>query len=283
MILVADSGSTKCDWLLENPGSEPLSFSTIGFNPMFHNADFIATEILKNDGIVRIADSVTQIFYYGASVSSPDRVETIKSALHRVFPLADISAEHDLTGAVRATCGTKSGIVCILGTGSNSCYFDGITIDDHIPALGYILGDEAGGADFGRRFLQMYLYHKLSPVIVTAIEDSGVSKEDIFRHVYREPGANVYLASFMRLIHKFRAYVEIREMLRTGFKDFLDIHVCGYDMYKEVPVHFVGSVGVNFKEELMDVCRSMNIKTGLFTNEPVKNLFHYHTKKHAEL
>lgn len=285
MILVADSGSTKCDWLLETPGSSPRLFHTMGFNPLFHDADFIAGEIQKNTALSTASEKIKAVYYYGASVSSEERTAIVVKALKSVFTNADVFAEHDLTGAVRATCGDNPGIACILGTGSNSCYFNGLVIDDHIPALGYILGDEAGGADFGKRFLQLFLYHKLPENVAGKLKSEGLSREEIFRRVYKEPGANVYLASFMKQISLFRNEPVIQKMLHSGFRDFLEIHVKPFELHNHVPVHFVGSVGFNFKAELQHVCESMNIHTGIFTNEPVWNLFHYHINKnkHAEL
>jgi N-acetylglucosamine kinase-like BadF-type ATPase len=283
MILVADSGSTKCDWLLQQPGSSPLSFHTMGFNPMFHTSEFIVAEIQKNKSLLQYAKQVTHVYYYGASVSSPDRITLVKNALKTIFEHAEISAEHDLTGAARATCGTEPGIACILGTGSNSCYFDGKEIHDSIPALGYVLGDEAGGAWFGREFLKLYLYNQLPNEINEAIKNNGHIKEEIFRRVYKTEGANVYLASLMPLILQFKNHEKIQEMLKSGFLEFLKYHVVPIKEHLQCNTHFVGSIGLHFREELIAVCNSMNIKTGIFTNKPIDNLFHYHITNHAQL
>lgn len=276
MILVADSGSTKCDWLLDLGEGHTREFHTMGFNPLFHTSDVIAHEILKNSELMGLSHAVTDIFFYGASVSSDDRRAIVINALKSCFPKAKIHADHDLTGAARATCGHNPGIACILGTGSNSCYFDGTTISEKVPALGFILGDEAGGAWFGKEFIRHYLYHELPENIEQYLHQNGIEKEDIFTRVYKSEGTNVYLASFMKIIHQFKKENIIHGMLQRGFKEFLKIHVCKFENYKEVPVHFVGSVAINFREELTECCASMGIQMGVFTNHPVTGLLKFH-------
>lgn len=282
MILVADSGSTKCDWLICNNNQELLPFYTMGFNPMFHDSVFIESEILKNSDLIQFSEEVSKVFFYGASVSSDDRKKTVSDALSRVFKNAQIEVDHDLMGAARATCGSNSGIACILGTGSNSCYFDGKTLYEKVPALGYILGDEGSGAWFGKELLKNYLYHNLSAEINSALENSGVEKENIFKQVYQQPGANVYLASFMKFIHAHKSDPTIQKILISGFTQFIEPHICKFENYTNVPVHFVGSVAVNFKDELQLACDSFGIKTGIFTNQPIQGLMQYHLH-HAQL
>lgn len=251
---------------------------TIGFNPMFHNSEFIRDEILKNTNLVQNANTIKKVYYYGASVSSPDRREIVRKALADVFKSAELYTDHDLIAAARSTCGETPGIACILGTGSNSCFYDGKNIADGVPALGYILGDEGGGAWFGRELLRLYLYNLLSDEIKEDLKGMGAEKEEIFRRIYRSPGPNVYLASFMPLIGKHRADATIKNMLHHGFLEFCKFHVCTFENYKNYSVHFVGSVAMYFKEELFKVCSELNIATGIITNEPVQELFTYHLK-----
>jgi glucosamine kinase len=276
MLLVADSGSTKCDWLLDLGSGKSIPFSTMGFNPLFHHTEFIVAEIHQNEGLMEHAAGVTEVHFFGASISSEERKTTVTHALEQVFRNATIHADHDLAGAAIATCGGEPGIACILGTGSNSCFFDGKEMYEKVPALGYILGDEAGGAYFGKEFLKLFLYHKLSPEISQHLEENGVTKEIIFRHVYQSEGANVYLASFMNTIRKFREEPAIKRMLVQGFHEFLKAHVCCYEGYKLFPVHFVGSVSWYFREELEQACEENGITTGTFTNEPVIGLLEYY-------
>lgn len=278
MLLVADSGSTKCDWLLDQKSDEPLAFATMGFNPLFHTTEFIVAEIWKNEGLMEHANEVTEIYFFGASISSAERKQRITLALEQVFRNATVHADHDLMGAAIATCNGEPGIACILGTGSNSCFYDGNEIFEKVPALGYILGDEAGGAYFGKEFLRLFLYHKLPSFVEDELENSGLNKEQIFSKVYRETGANVYLASFMNTIAKYRDEKVISHMLHHGFTEFLRAHVCCFESYKMFPVHFVGSVAKYFEKELRHCCNELEIKTGNITNEPVRGLLEYYKR-----
>ncbi|MFM9943598.1 MAG: hypothetical protein ACKVQB_00050, partial [Bacteroidia bacterium] len=189
MLLVADSGSTKCDWILVKSTGERLETSTMGFNPFFHNSVFIESELKKNELFVKYAGEVADLYFFGAGASSQNRNSIIENGLKKVFTNAkNIIVDHDIKAAVIATAGDQPGIVCILGTGSNSCYFDGETVSEKIPALGYILGDEGSGAYFGKILLTKYLYKKLPMELETALEkDCGVSKESIFEAIYNKP------------------------------------------------------------------------------------------------
>lgn len=276
MLLIADSGSTKCDWISQNDRGETLRFSTIGFNPLFHSSDWIENEIRQNAALMNIAEAVTRLAYYGASVSSPERQKTVTDALNRVFKNAVTSTNHDLTGSVYATCGKDAGIACILGTGSNSCYFDGVNIIEKVPALGYILGDEAGGAWFGKELLKMYLYHELPENMNKTLKEAGAEKEVIFDKVYKQPGANRYLAGFSKIMQQYRELPVIQNLLQKGFDEFLNKHVCIYEEHTAVKVHFVGSIAVHFRKELEQCCAKKGITTGVFTNEPAVSLYQYH-------
>lgn len=277
MILVADSGSTKCDWVAIHNGSQS-EFFTIGFNPLFHSAPFIEAEIRKNEGLNSLSNQVTHIHYYGASVSSEDRKAIVETALKNVFSNAILSVDHDMIGSVYATCGTKPGIACIIGTGSNSCYFDGKNISEKVPALGFILGDEAGGAWLGKRLLKDYLYHDVPVEIEKDLTAMGLTKEVIFDKVYKQPNANVYLASFARFLGQRQHVKYVRDIIEEGFREFIKIHVCKFENHREVPVHFVGSVAFFSQDILKKVCEEYNISLGTVTNEPIHGLVAYHSQ-----
>ncbi|MBS3915185.1 MAG: N-acetylglucosamine kinase [Bacteroidetes bacterium] len=279
MLLVADSGSTKCDWLLDQENGNSLAFTTVGFNPLFHSTEFIVAEIWKNEGLMEHTTKVTEVHFFGASISSDERKTVVVNALKQVFRGAEIHADHDLAGAAIATCNGDPGIACILGTGSNSCFYDGKEIYEKVPALGYILGDEAGGAWFGKEFLRLYLYHQLPALIEQELEHNGVFKEIIFNRVYQQEGANVYLASFMTTIKKYKDEKIVQQLLFEGFREFLKAHVICYNNYKLFPVHFVGSVAKYFRMELEQVCSELGIQSGVFTNEPVQGLLEYYRNK----
>jgi len=282
MLLIADSGSTKCHWALLLPDGNVQRFETMGFNPFFHDADKIATEIQQNDGLNSIANGVTKIAYYGASVSSPERAEIVRNALSRVFTHASFSIDHDMIGSAHATCGTSPGIACIIGTGSNSCYFDGKNISEKVPALGFILGDEGSGTWLGKILLRDFLYHDLPPELeADFISTYQIGKEDIFKSIYSQTGVNVYLASFAKFFGKNRQHDWVQKAVKDGFRTFNRTHVCKFDNYESLPVHYVGSIAFHFKEELAAVGKEMNLQIGNITNEPILGLVNYYKNSMA--
>jgi hypothetical protein len=280
MLLVADSGSTKCDWVFTDGSEKRSTYHTMGFNPFFHPTDLIESEIRKNTELSALASQVQHVFFYGAGASHPSRNAVIEEALKRVFTHAEITVDHDLTGAVYATCGDEPGIACIMGTGSNSCYFDGQDIYEEVPALGYVLGDEAGGTFYGKELLRMFLYHELPEKIHQGLIDRyQLTKESIFEAVYNKPNPNVYLASFMRFLSDNRDSKWVRDFIYNGFSKFINIHIWKYENHKDVPVHFVGSVAFHFQDLLREACKIHRLNIGIITSEPVVNLVEYHLKK----
>jgi hypothetical protein len=280
MLLVADSGSTKCDWVFTDGSEKRSTYHTMGFNPFFHPTDLIESEIRKNTELSALASQVQHVFFYGAGASHPSRNAVIEEALKRVFTHAEITVDHDLTGAVYATCGDEPGIACIMGTGSNSCYFDGQDIYEEVPALGYVLGDEAGGTFYGKELLRMFLYHELPEKIHQGLIDRyQLTKESIFEAVYNKPNPNVYLASFMRFLSDNRDSKWVRDFIYNGFSKFINIHIWKYENHKDVPVHFVGSVAFHFQDLLREACKIHRLNIGVITSEPVVNLVEYHLKK----
>lgn len=280
MILVADSGSTKCDWMLATEDQSIPKFSTMGFNPFFHSKEKIVSTLKESQEAVKYAASIQQVYFYGAGSSSPDRKAHIADALAQFFPKARIEVDHDLIGAAFSTCGDDPGISCILGTGSNSCYFDGKEVYEAVPALGHRLGDEGSGSYFGRKILSKFLYKRLPSYLhEKLVEDYGLTKEVIFENVYRQPNENVYLASFMKSLSDFKDEKWVKELIFDGMTEFVDIHVTCYENYQDVPVHFIGSVSYYFQDILEEVCKSFDIKLGNIIKQPIYNLVDYHVAK----
>jgi N-acetylglucosamine kinase-like BadF-type ATPase len=286
MILIADSGSTKCDWLLiDTSGKRYGSFSTIGFNPYFHDANDVESELKGHPTIASEADSIKRVFFYGAGCSSPKLNRKIEDGLERVFKNARVYVDHDLIGAAYSTYDGSPAITAILGTGSNSCFFDGEKIYEEVPSLAYILGDESSGSYYGKRLLRDYFYKKLPLEMSEAFEhEYHLDKDELVRRVYNEPHANVYLASFMRFIGKFRDHAHVKAWLREGMTKFIDIHIQCYPQYKEVNTHFVGSVAYYFHDILEECCESMDVNMGRIIQKPIDGLVEYHLNyKMAEL
>ena len=278
MILLVDSGSTKSDWLLvEKNGDVVTSFKTMGFNPFFHDSDFIRIELSGNADLLAIADSVTDLYYYGAGCSSTHYREVVHRALTALFPGAEVVVDHDMMAAVYATSGGKPCISCILGTGSNAAYYDGKELHTLNSGLGYILGDEGSGSYFGKKLLAAFLYNQLNPAIQQEMqEELGLSREVILQNVYEKPHANVYLAGFTRFIASHQEEPYFRDMLVTGMKEFLRLHVCCYPAYREVPVHLVGSIAFHFQGAIRAAASELDIQVGQILQSPIRKLLEYH-------
>jgi glucosamine kinase len=280
MILIADSGSTKCDWaLIDEKGTRLGDFQTMGLNPYFHNENVIEVALRANKEFDAIATQVKQVYFYGAGSSTDEMCKIMHAGLARVLVNADILVDHDLVGSAMSTYDGRPCISCILGTGSNSCFFDGKEVSEEIPSLAYILGDEASGSYFGKILLQEYFYKKLPLDLKEAFEDRfAPTKEEIISRVYREPNANVYLASFMKFIGEHRDHPHVKEWVKRGMIHFINIHVKCYANWAEVPVHFVGSIGHYFEDCLQEAAKETGIHLGRIIRKPIDGLVEYHVK-----
>lgn len=281
MLLVADSGSTKCDWILVFPDGKRIETGTMGFNPFFHTSELIREKIQENEVLAQYAPSVKHIRFYGAGASSDQRNAIVEQGLRMVFTQTEsLLVDHDMKSAAIATAQDNPGIACILGTGSNSCYYDGNTVHEMVPALGYVLGDEGSGAYFGKILLSKYLYKKLPHDLSEALERNyGVTKESIFEAVYNKPNPNVYLASFMKFAREHHEHPFFKEMIYKGISSFINIHVWCFENFREVPVHFVGSIAYYFRDVLEEVSRNYRFTVGNVIRKPVKPLTDYYCRK----
>jgi N-acetylglucosamine kinase-like BadF-type ATPase len=276
MVLIADSGSTKCDWVLID-GDKRQDYSTMGFNPFFHNEDIISNAIKNNTELFSHANDIKLLFLYSAGCSSKELKLVVERGLRNCFPKANIYVDHDLVAAAFSTYSGTSGISCILGTGSNSCYFDGDIVKEQVPALGYILGDEGSGSYFGKKVLADFLYKKLPAKLNDdLVNQFGLSKDNIFEHVYMRPHANVYLASFMKVISENKDLPYVQEMIFDGMVHFLKNHVCCFSNYQKVPVHFIGSIAYYHEDILKKAAASLGITVGNIIQKPIYGLVDYH-------
>lgn len=280
MILIADSGSTKCDWLvIDSTGQRHGDFSTMGFNPYFHSTAFVVNQLGETPQVTAVANAVEHVFFYGAGSSTPSLCKIISDALKQVFPKAQVLVEHDLLGAAYAVYDGRPCIASILGTGSNSCHFDGKTLSEEVPALAYILGDEGSGSWFGKALLRAYFYKQLPDEIRTAFEETyTLTKDELVHCVYGNPHANVWLAGFMPFISRFRDHALIRQWMRDGLRTFVNIHVKCFPDYATTPCHFVGSVAWYFSDVLAEVCREEGIPLGNIVQKPIETLADYHVR-----
>ena len=280
MILIADSGSTKSDWVLTDGINEKITFNTKGFNPFFHDETFILKNLRNVTELKNTAELVKNIFFYGAGCSSKEMNTIIEKALSNFFPSAKIVVDHDLMACALSTYDGNPGISCILGTGSNSCFYDGNQIIEEVPALGYILGDEGSGSYYGKRLLTDYLYNRLPKNIHSDLENTfTISKDSIFENVYMRPNANTYLASFMKFISKYKNSEYIDNMITNGMKHFIETHVLCYNQHTQVSCHFIGSISFHFKDQLLRTANNLNINMGNIIQKPIDGLVNYHLNK----
>lgn len=277
MFIVVESGSTKADWMVVDDGVK-IAYNTKGFNPYFHNKEDILLELNDHLELDLIKDKVEQLYFYGAGCSSPQLNQIIKKGLAAFFTKAEIHVNHDLAASAYACFGGKPEIACILGTGSNSCFYNGSSVVEEVPALSYILGDEGSGCHMGKQLLTDYLYKRVPDQIAQDLEAQQITKEIIFENVYRKPDANVYIASFMKTLihHKNLSYTQ--QLIKKSFQAFIDVHVKCFVNYKDVEVNFVGSVASLLQDELHEVCEKNDIKVGRIIRRPLEHLVNYHIK-----
>ncbi|MEP7265465.1 MAG: N-acetylglucosamine kinase [Bacteroidota bacterium] len=280
MLFIVDGGSTKADWLLSDRKKVTGRFSTIGFNPYFHSSEFIYKTLSADTELGAFADVVDEVRYFGAGCSSPEKNKIVEKGLKQYFTKAKIIVDHDLLACAYATCGDEAGIACIIGTGSNSCYFDGEKVHEHNYGLGYILGDEGSGSYYGKKLVTSFLYKRMPQNIYDAFrENYQLDKSSIVRHVYNEPNANVWLASLSRFLSDYSNDPWIHELIIQGMYDFMDLYVVHYENYKELPVHFVGSLAHVFESELREAAAGRNLKVGKIIKQPIEELMNYFLKK----
>ena len=277
MILIAESGSTKTDWVLVNDSKEITMFKTMGFNPFFHSSEFIAEEILNNKEFFEASKNVDKLYFYGAGCSSDEMNNIVKLGLNKIYPNSAVIVDHDLLACALSTYQGEPSISCILGTGSNSCYFDGKVLREEVPAIAYVLGDEGSGSFYGKKLLRDYLYNQLPESISKDFESQfGNAKADIFENVYMKPHANVYLASFMKFINRHYHHEYVVNMIQHGMNEFMKIHVCCYPEHKSVKTHFIGSISKIFEKELIQAAKNNGVILGEIIQKPVDNLVNYH-------
>ena len=276
MILVADSGSTKTDWKFMGKEHSFL-FQTSGINPFYMSDDQIFTE-LKDKVLSKVNDLVTKIYFYGAGVVGEQKTR-MEHILSSVFSDVQAFAESDLLGAARALCGDQEGIACIMGTGANSCLYDGAKIVDNIPPLGFIQGDEGSGAVLGKQLITMYLKRELSDTLAEKFRKRyNLDTANILRKVYQEAFPNRFLAGFSKFIYEHIEDEQMYRLVYESFNEFLERNVYKYANYQEMNIHFVGSVAYYFSDILKSIFKENNLKIGKIIKSPLNDLVNYHLK-----
>lgn len=274
-ILIADSGFTKTDWRLIQKDGSIEQARTAGINPYYQSEEEMLRVI--KDLHAQIPDKIDEIFYYGTGCSSGVNRKKIADLLAKYYPTATIDVNHDLLAAGRSLCGEKPGIACIIGTGTNSCFYDGDKITHNVPSLGWAIADEGGGTYLGKMLVTDY-YRKDMPAHLreTFKETFGLTKDKFLTHIYQEPMPGRFLASFAKFIGQHIAEPYMHQLVATGFETFITKNVMKYEGFDQVPVHFTGSVAYYFSGILRNIAQSKGITVGVISEYPIAGLTLFH-------
>src|SRR5882757_1563682 len=275
--LIADSGSTKTEWCLIS-GKQKKIFDTQGLSPYFlstEQIEYIIEHELKTKMKKAEPD---EVFFYGTGCSNPDNVRIVKKAIEKCFPGAKVAVDHDLMGAAKALCGNEKGVACILGTGSNSCYYNGKKIIKNSPGLGYVLGDEGSGAYLGKKVIQYFLYNTFDGELMDRFTAKyNTNSNEILDAVYKKPLPNRYLASYVAFLVENRGHYMIENIIEDGFNDFFFNHIYKYRESWTLPINFVGSVAYGFKDVLKELCSTYELQLGKVIKKPMDGLVKFHS------
>jgi N-acetylglucosamine kinase-like BadF-type ATPase len=276
--IIADSGATKCQWTLVL-GNQKKTMTTIGISPYFLTTDQIVETIAK--GFNKKVDTgiIDAVYFYGTGLSNPLNVASIKKALKKVFPKATLDIQTDLEAVARATCQHHKGVACILGTGSNTGYYNGKKIAKNSPGLGYVLGDEGSGAYLGKKVLQYYLYKTFDEELIHAFESKyPINKDQILDAIYKQALPNRYMASFAQFLSEHRGHYMIENIIEDGINDFFFAHLNKLNESWLYPIHFAGSIAYVFRDVIKQLATAYELEIGTIVKSPMEGLIAFHKK-----
>lgn len=276
--IIADSGATKCQWTLVL-GNQKKTMTTIGISPYFLTTEQIVETIAK--GFNKKVDTgiIDAVYFYGTGLSNPLNVASIKKALKKVFPKATLDIQTDLEAVARATCQHHKGVACILGTGSNTGYYNGKKIAKNSPGLGYVLGDEGSGAYLGKKVLQYYLYRTFDEELIHAFESKyPINKDQILDAIYKQALPNRYMASFAQFLSEHRGHYMIENIIEDGINDFFFAHLNKLNESWLYPIHFAGSIAYVFRDVIKQLATAYELEIGTIVKSPMEGLIAFHKK-----
>ena len=278
MIAIVDGGSTKCDWvILENDGTEVLKTETVGFNPNIIKPELITVEIEKNQALTKFKDYLENIFFYGSGCGTPENKLIVEREIQKVFNTAQIRVKEDLLAAAYAAYRGVPAIVCILGTGSNACYFDGENVKTELPSLGFLIGDEGSGSALGKQLVRHYFMKKLpSDLHQQFTEIYQLNIDDLLKNMYHNPRANAYMADFTRFIVDRKTHPYFQNFIYKELKNFLEFQVMPYQECRESEINFIGSIAYFFEDSLRAAASDFHFKIGTVVQRPIESLVNYH-------
>ena len=275
--LIADSGATKAEWCLLDDSRKKTIF-TQGISPYFLNAEQIHNLLLKELCPKLKKNGIDEVYYYGTGCANPANAKIVKKAIQKTFPGSSVQVTHDLMGAARSLFGNQKGIASILGTGSNSCYFNGKKIVRNSPGLGYVLGDEGSGAYLGKKVLQYYLYEIFDSELKLKFDAKyNTTTVEILESVYKKPLPNRYLAGFAIFLAENRGHFMIENIIEDGLNDFFFNHLQKYKETSSLPVSFVGGIAYGFRDTLKELCQTYNFELGKIIRNPMEGLIDFHS------
>ena len=282
MILLADGGSTKVDWVAldKSTGVELFRCRTHGLNPALLPTKALRDRIVHNFQLNQKKKTVSKVFFYGAGCGTPEALRKLQGVLQTVFINAIIEVAEDMLAAVYATSKGQEAIVCILGTGSNSCYYDGKVAHTNVASLGYLLMDEASGNYFGKQLIRDYYYKKMPRGIAEKFEQSyDLSADEIKRNLYREESPNAYLGNLAQFMFDYTAHTYMHQLLEKGFSEFFEYHILPFQKPKTVPIYFIGSIAHFFEKTLREVAKKQGLTIAGILRRPIDDLVVYHQEK----
>ena len=278
MILIADGGSTKVDWIVLNSKKEEVfRVRSLGLNPAVVSENELEKRVSNISQLIEIKKEISEIHFYGAGCGTPIPVKILKNILEANFENAKIIVSEDMLAAVYAASGENPAIVSILGTGSNSCYFDGKNLEMKTASLGYTIMDEASGNYFGKILLRDFYYDTMPKSIAKNFrEQFNLEVDTVKFHLYRQENPNMYLASFAKFMFDYKTEKYIRKIIKKGFKTFFKYRVLPLNKTPDTPIYFIGSIAFYFRDILEDVAQKYNLKITDIIQRPIDNLLEYH-------
>ena len=278
MILIADGGSTKTNWCLVTDDQKKVYFNTEGYNPYFVSQEYIIQSLSESLPVDLEKDKITEVNYYGAGCSTAEKRKHVQDAMQVVFPTAKVNIGHDLMAAARAVLGNQPGFAAILGTGTNTCLYDGKDIIQNIDSGAYILGDEGSGCYIGKKLLVDYLRGYMPEAVRQNFWDTyHLTPDEVNEEVYTKPLASRFCAQFAKFVYDNNAHIEYtRNLVKTSFEDFFRNLVTHYPNYQSHTFNCIGSVGYNFRNVLEEVANENGMTVGNIIRSPIDNLVKYH-------
>ncbi|WP_294292430.1 BadF/BadG/BcrA/BcrD ATPase family protein [uncultured Chryseobacterium sp.] len=278
MVAIVDSGSTKSDWvILDDFKKVFLKTETIGFNPNFISRELIVPEIQSNTSLATVKNSIKKIYFYGSGCGVQQNCDTIIEELGRVFTQAEIIVKEDLTAAAYAAYRGKPAIVCILGTGSNSCYFDGENIRIQLPSLGFLVGDEGSGSAIGKQLVRRFFMQKLPEELSAEFEKTyNLTVEETLKNMYHTTRPNAFLADFNKFVVERKDHPYFRKMVFEEMLNFFDYQVLPYKESNDAEVNFIGSIAYYYEDIVRSAAAELNLEVGQIVQKPIESLVDYH-------